>query len=76
MPGSRAHHPLHPTTLSRKLTAAGVPSRISRNHALLALGTDLPAAVLATQLGLSTATTTGWAKLAQRDYTAYLHSRE
>ncbi|MDH3026374.1 hypothetical protein [Gordonia alkanivorans] len=76
LPGSRAHHPLHPTTLSRKLTAAGVPSRISRNHALLALGTDLPAAVLATQLGLSTATTTGWAKLAQRDYTAYLHSRE
>lgn len=73
-PGSRAHHPWHPTTLSRKLTAAGIPSRISRNHALLALSTDLPAAVLATQLGLSTTTTSGWATLAGRDYTAYLHS--
>lgn len=74
--GSRAHHPVHPTTLSRKLTAAGVPSRISRNHALLALGTDVPAAVLATQLGLSATTTAGWATLSRRDFTAYLHSHE
>lgn len=76
LPSSRAHHPLHPTTLSRKLTAAGIPSRVSRNHALLALSSDLPAAVLATQLGLSTTTTANWAKLAQRDYTAYLHSHD
>lgn len=75
-PGSRAHHPLHLATLSRKLTAADVPSRISRNHAMLVLGTDLPAAVIATQLGLSATTTTSWAALAGRDYTAYLHSHE
>ncbi|MDV7136714.1 hypothetical protein [Williamsia muralis] len=75
-PGSRAHHPSHPTTLSRKLTAAGIPSRISRNHALLALGSDLPAAVLATQLGLTSTTTVKWAALAGRDYTAYLHSHD
>lgn len=36
-------------------------------HALLALGTDLPAAVLAAQLGLSTTTPSGWAGLSQRD---------
>ena len=75
-PGSRARHPSHPTTLSRKLTAAGIPSRISRNHALLALGSDLPAAVLATQLGLTTTTTVKWAALAGRDFTAYLHSHD
>ncbi|MCZ4535336.1 hypothetical protein O4159_07665, partial [Gordonia terrae] len=49
---------------------------ISRNHALLALGADLPAAVLATQLGLSSTTSSQWAQLAQRDYTAYLHSHD
>ncbi|HEY9313813.1 hypothetical protein [Williamsia sp.] len=76
LPGSRAHHPLHPTTLSRKLTAAGVPTRISRNHALLALSTDLPAAIISTQLGLSATTTTSWSRLAQRDHTAYLHSHD
>lgn len=74
--GGIAHHPLHVRTLSRKLTTAGIPTRISRNHALLALGADLPAAVLATQLGLSSTTSSQWAQLAQRDYTAYLHSHD
>ena len=74
--GGIAHHPLHVRTLSRKLTTAGIPTRISRNHALLALGADLPAAVLATQLGLSSTTSSQWSQLAQRDYTAYLHSHD
>lgn len=71
----RAHEPIHPTTLGRKLTLAGVRPRITRNHALLALTADLPAAVVATQLGLTAQTTSRWAQFSQRDRIEYLVAR-
>lgn len=74
-PGGQPGMPIHTTTLSRKLTDADIPDRISRNRALLALANDVPAAVLAAQLGLHAATTSGWAKFAQRDWSAYTASR-
>lgn len=71
----RAHEPIHPHTLGRQLSAAGIPTRLSRNHALLALATDLPAAVIAAQLDLRTQTTVRWARLSQRDNAEYLVAR-
>ncbi|WP_139043235.1 hypothetical protein [Mycobacterium lentiflavum] len=75
-PGGRAHEPIHTRTLSVKLAAAGIPTRLSRNHAMVALTSDLPAAVVAAQLGLSASATTLWAKFGQRDRTEYLLARQ
>jgi hypothetical protein len=75
LPGGRAHEPIHSRTLSVKLAAAGIPIRLSRNHAMVALTSDLPAAVVAAQLGLSASATTLWAKFGQRDRTEYLLAR-
>lgn len=74
-PGARPHEPIHSRTLSVKLTAAGIPTRLSRNYALVALTSDLPAAVVATQLGLSASATTMWAKFGQQDQSEYLRAR-
>jgi hypothetical protein len=71
----RAHEPLHPATLGRKLARAGIQPRIARNHAMLALTTDLPAAVVAAQLGLTAQTTTRWAQYSQRDNIEYVAAR-
>ncbi|TXI64587.1 hypothetical protein [Mycolicibacterium mageritense] len=70
-PGGQPGMPIHTATLSRKLTDASIPNRISRNRALLALANDVPAAVISAQLGLHATTTSGWAKFAQRDWSAY-----
>lgn len=73
---SRRHHePIHPTTLGRKLAQAGVHPQIARNSAMLALASDLPAAVVATQAGLTPQTTTRWAQLSQRDNVEYVVAR-
>lgn len=74
-PGGQPGMPIHTATLSRKLTDADIPDRISRNRALLALANDVPAAVIAAQLGLHPTTTSGWAKFAQRDWSAYTAKR-
>ncbi|WP_131536084.1 hypothetical protein [Mycolicibacterium aromaticivorans] len=74
-PGARAHEPIHTRTLSVKLAEAGVPSRLGRNYAMVALTSDLPAAIVAAQLGLSASATTQWAKFGQRDRTEYLLAR-
>ncbi|MCV7101748.1 hypothetical protein [Mycobacterium palustre] len=75
-PGGQPGRPIHTATLSRKLTDADIPERLSRNRALLALANDIPAAVLATQLGLHATTTAGWAKFAQRDWGVYTAIRQ
>ena len=75
-PGARPHESIHSTTLSVKLTAAGIPTRLSRNYAMVALTSDLPAAVVATQLGLSASATTMWAKFGQQDQSEYLLARQ
>lgn len=71
----RPHEPVHPTTLGRKLARAGIHPQIARNSAMLALTSDLPAAVVATQMGLTAQTTTRWAKFSQRDSVEYLVAR-
>lgn len=71
----RPHEPIHPTTLGRKLAHAGIRPQIARNSAMLALASDLPAAVVATQTGLTAQTTTRWAQFSQRDSIGYLLAR-
>ncbi|MFW3123947.1 hypothetical protein MMAG44476_39853, partial [Mycolicibacterium mageritense DSM 44476 = CIP 104973] len=74
-PGGRRHEPIHTTTLGRKLNKAGISVRVNRNRAMLALTSDLPAAIVATQFGLHISSATTWAKFAQRDQRAYLAAR-
>ncbi|MEY1677806.1 hypothetical protein AB4Z55_26895 [Gordonia sp. ABKF26] len=74
-PGARPHHPMHPTTLHRKLAAIGI-TKAHRNHALATLTSELPAAVVATQLGLHINTTTNWATISKRDNAEYLLARQ
>ncbi|CAN5479831.1 hypothetical protein BH10ACT9_BH10ACT9_14610 [soil metagenome] len=74
-PGARRHEPIHSTTLGRTLAKAGIPTRLSRNYAMVALTSDLPAAVVATQLGLNASTTNLWARFGQRDGSEYLLAR-
>ena len=71
----RPHEPIHPTTLGRKLAQAGIRPQIARNSAMLALASDLPAAVVATQMGLTPQTTTRWAQFSQRDGIEYIVAR-
>lgn len=74
-PGARPHEPIHPRTLGLKLAEVEVPPRLSRNYAMVALTNDLPAAVVAAQLGLDASTTNLWAKFGQRDRAEYLLAR-
>ncbi len=74
-PGARPHEPIHARTLGLKLAEADIPTRLSRNYAMVALTSDLPAAVVAAQLGLSASATTLWAKFGQRDRAEYLLAR-
>lgn len=71
----RRHEPMHPTTLGRKLALAGIHTRHSRNFAMLALTTDLPAAIVSTQFGLTPQTATKWAQYSQRDRIEYIVAR-
>lgn len=74
-PGSLAGRHAHPHALTARLTRYGVPSRLGRNAALLALATDLPAAVLASQLGLSIEAAVHWVRRAKRDWHGFLAAR-
>lgn len=71
----RQHEPVHPVTLGRWLARAGMSPHLARNHAMIALTTDLPAAVVSAQMGLTPQTTARWAQLSQRDNTEYLIAR-
>lgn len=75
-PSSRkAHEPIHPTTLGRHLVRAGVRPQITRSYTMLALTTDLPAAVVAVQAGVTAQTANRWAQFSQRDRIEYLLAR-
>ena len=58
-----------------KHTQAGIHPQIARNSAMLALASDLPAAIVATQMGLTAQTTTRWARFSQRDSIEYILAR-
>ena len=57
------------------MARAGVSPRIARNHVMLALTTDLPSAVVATQMGITPQTASRWAQFSQRDNAEYIAAR-
>lgn len=71
----RHHEPIHPTTLGRWMARAGVSPRIARNYAMLALTSDLPAAIVATQVGITPQAASRWAQFSQRDSIEYIAAR-
>ncbi|MFG1802428.1 hypothetical protein ACGFI4_19980 [Micromonospora carbonacea] len=74
-PGRPATTPITLQALSRTLTRNGITAHLGRNAAMLDLAADIPAAVLADLLGMSTGTTDKWNRLASRDWTHYLEAR-
>lgn len=71
----RAHEPVHPTTLGRLLARVSVHPRVARNTAMMALASEVPAAVIATQIGVTTPTATRWAQLSCRDNATFVLAR-
>lgn len=71
-PGLTPGRPLSATGLGLKLSNFGMHARPARNAALAALAAELPPAVLADLLGLHHETATRWARLAARDWHAFV----
>ncbi|MGH2660596.1 MAG: hypothetical protein ACRDHS_13300 [Actinomycetota bacterium] len=74
-PGRLAGRPIHPEQLRVRLNAIGIECRPGRNAALLQLGAEVPAAVLADLLGLHPTTAVRWVDLAGGDWTRYAAER-
>lgn len=74
-PGRQAGRHLHPEYLRTRLKALGIDCRASRNAALLQLGAEIPAAVLADTLGLNPSTATRWVQLGGGDWSRYAAER-
>ena len=70
-PGGRPGHPLSSKRLSVRLNRLGMAPRRSRSAALLQLAAELPAAVLARLLGVSTDRATTWQQIAGGDWAGY-----
>lgn len=75
-PSTRQPHvPTNPGTLGRKLSRIGIHNPVARNTAMAALAADLPAAIVATQFGLTPQTTARWAQHSRRNGVEYLVAR-
>lgn len=57
------------------MARAGISPRIARNYAMLALTSDLPAAVVASQTGITPQAASRWAQFSQRDNAEYIAAR-
>ncbi|MCG8969604.1 MULTISPECIES: hypothetical protein [Streptomyces] len=75
LPGYAAGTHTSAAALARKMRLHGLPAHPSRNTALLALASDLPAAVLSDTLGISISGALQWTRRALRDWNAYLAAR-
>ncbi|MEU9056954.1 site-specific integrase [Streptomyces sp. NPDC048384] len=70
-PGIRPGTLLDFAGLDERLKKIGLRPRSDRSTALFALAAELPAAILAPLLGISTDTATTWQQIASGDWTAY-----
>jgi L-alanine-DL-glutamate epimerase-like enolase superfamily enzyme len=61
--------------IAKQLGRLGIPARAAGNTALVDLAGDLPAAVLADLLGLSSSAATNWANHTKRNWTDYIAAR-
>jgi len=70
-PGHHPGRPITPSRLGDRLTPLGIDARAGRRAALLQLGSQLPAPVLADALGITPTTATDWVKAAGGDWANY-----
>jgi hypothetical protein len=73
--GRQPDRPLHPLQLIRRLGELGIPTRATRNAALLQLAAEVPPTVLADLLGLHPHTAVAWVKAAGGDWSRYAAQR-
>ncbi len=71
LPGGRPGRPLGSKQLSVRLNRLGIAPRHSRSAAVLQLAAELPAAVLARLLGISTYSAAAWQRIAGGDWAGY-----
>lgn len=74
-PGRQAGRHISSEYLRTRLKALGIECRAARRAALLQLGSEVPAAVLADMLGLHTSTATKWVERAGGNWTNYVADR-
>lgn len=70
-PGTRAGHHMAPDTLNTRLRAAGIPPRLARTGALIALAQELPPVVLSRLTGLDISSAIAWSNAIGANSTAY-----
>jgi hypothetical protein len=74
-PGQRAGLPMAGGSLGGRLKRHGFPVLTSRNASRLELAGEIPAAALSVILGISLEAGVFWARLANRDWNAFVHAR-
>lgn len=74
-PGASPGRPASAGTIGKHLRNHGIRVSATHNAALAALAADMPASVVASLLGVDITTALRWARLAQRDWTAYIEAR-
>jgi hypothetical protein len=70
-PGGQPGRPVSGDRLTQRLEALGIRSRRTRSAALFQLATEIPAAILARTLGISTDAAAAWQRLSAGDWAAY-----
>ncbi|WP_331746746.1 site-specific integrase (plasmid) [Streptomyces halstedii] len=70
-PGNRPGQHISESGMRKRLTKIGVRPGPSRNAALFALATEVPAAILSRKLGLSIDVAVSWQRLSAGDWMAY-----
>ena len=70
-PGGRPGQPVSASRIGERLSEIGIRAGQSRSAALFQLATDLPAAVLASMLGIHISVAVAWQRASAGDWTAY-----
>jgi hypothetical protein len=70
-PGGQPGQPISGARLTKRLHALGISPRQARSTALFQLAAEIPAAILARTLGVSTSVAVTWQRLSAGDWAAY-----
>jgi hypothetical protein len=70
-PGGQPGQPISGARLTQRLGTLGISPRQARSTALFQLAAEVPAAILARTLGISTSAAVTWQRLSAGDWTAY-----
>ena len=70
-PGGQPGQPISGARLTKRLDALGISPRQARSTALFQLAAEVPAAILARTLGVSTSVAVTWQRLSAGDWAAY-----